>query len=211
MAKFIDLTGKVFSRLTVISRAPNNKQGKACWFARCKCGTIKIIAAADFKKGTTSCGCYQRQRAAEVSKTHGMSGHPAYWVWRSMCDRCRLSTHQAWKNYGGRGIRVCSRWKDSFEDFWVDMGPTYLFGLTIERRDNDGNYNPGNCYWATSMVQNSNRRDNRRIYTPWGYLTIAQAARCSGIGETTLLYRLNARVHRDHIFDKPDTTRTLPR
>jgi hypothetical protein len=127
---------------------------------------------------------------SQQHKQHGMSKHPAYWVWRSMRDRCRLSTHQAWKNYGARDITVCARW-DDFENFWADMGPTYQPGLTIERRNNNAGYSPENCYWATPKVQANNKRTNRRVETPDGEMTVAEAAECSGLGRGTLYSRLN--------------------
>jgi hypothetical protein len=118
-----------------------------------------------------------------------MSKHPAHRAWCAIRYRCQLPTHQAWKNYGARGITVCTRWT-SFENFWADMGPTYRLGLTLERRDNNKGYNPGNCYWTTYRTQNNNTRRNRRIQTPWGKMTVAEAAQRSGLGKTTLHYRL---------------------
>src|SRR5262249_40557060 len=113
-----------------------------------------------------------------------------YWLWRSMQDRCRLPTHQAWKNYGARGITVCARW-DSFENFWADTRPTYQPGLTIERRNNSAGYSPENCYWATWKAQSNNKRTNRRIQTPEGEMTVAEAAECLGLGAGMLYDRLN--------------------
>jgi hypothetical protein len=135
-----------------------------------------------------------------------MSKHPAHWVWRSMIDRCRLPSHQAWHNYGGRGIPVCERWQQSFENFWVDMGPTYQPGLTIERRDNNAGYSPENCYWADRQTQARNTRVNRWIQTPDGLMTVAEAAECSGLGVTTLLYRLNHHWPTTALFVPADFT-----
>ncbi|MEY4910066.1 MAG: Hamiltonella virus [Pseudomonadota bacterium] len=122
--------------------------------------------------------------------THGMSGHPAFWVWRSMRDRCRLPTHQAWANYGGRGIRVCSRWEESFENFWADMGPTYAQGLDLNRIDNNGGYSSENCDWINREGNCNNKRNNRILQTASGPMTAARAARKYGVGITTVLYRL---------------------
>ena len=97
-----------------------------------------------------------------------------------MKDRCRLPTHQAWANYGGRGVSVCSAWQASFEAFWADMGPTYAKGLTLDRLDNSGDYTPENCAWRTYTDQSNNRRTNRKLQTPWGEMTLSQAARRAG-------------------------------
>lgn len=108
-----------------------------------------------------------------------------------MVDRCALPSHQAWANYGGRGIRVCARWLKSFENFWFDMAEGYQRGLTLERRRNDQGYSKANCVWATHKQQASNTRVNRNLDTPNGRMTAAQAADHYGIKRTTLLYRLD--------------------
>jgi hypothetical protein len=138
-----------------------------------------------------------------------MSKHPAYAVWRSMCDRCRLPTHQAWKNYGARGIVVSPEWEASFDAFWRDMGSTYQVGLTIERVNNDAGYSTANCVWVTHKTNSRNTRRSRRIMTPWGEMTVAEASERSGIGVTTLLYRLDHGVSLSSIFSTPDVTTAL--
>lgn len=208
-----DLTGKVFGRLTVVRYLGVNRTGKASWWVRCECGKEKRVDASNLTRKnhpTRSCGCWMKEQIRAAIQTHGMSHHPAYAVWRSMVDRCRLPTHQAWKNYGGRGIRVCPRW-ENFESFWSDMRDTYVSGLCLERKDNEKGYSPENCCWASYTAQNSNRRDNRMIHTPWGRITLKEASRKSGIGYTTLLYRLDNKVPMAHMFDKPDLSRTFPR
>jgi hypothetical protein len=111
-----------------------------------------------------------------------MSKHPAYAVWRSMCDRCRLPSHQAWANYGGRGITVCERWQEAFEHFWEDMGPSYQPGLTLDRIDNEGNYTYENCRWVPYKVQALNRRGNIGV-------DLATLSQKTGIARSTLYYR----------------------
>jgi hypothetical protein len=121
-----------------------------------------------------------------------MAQHPAYAVYRSMIDRCRLPSHQSWRNYGGRGITVCERWQQSFENFWEDMGPTYQKGMTIERMKNSKGYSKTNCRWRSMKHQSNNRRTNVFVRTPIGRMTISQAAERYGIGRSTLDWRLKA-------------------
>lgn len=188
---------------------------KAYWMAKCHgCGSYVIVNAAEVvkahrKRGRISCGCKQGEWLSERRRTHGMSKHPAFAVWRSMIDRCRLPTHHAWKNYGGRGIMVCERWQESFQNFWEDMGPTYRPGLTLDRIDNDGPYSPENCRWVSYKQQSRNKRTNRYIDTPWGRMTVAEAAERSGIGVTTLLYRLAHGWPQDKLFIEPDFRRRI--
>lgn len=140
--------------------------------------------------------------------THGMSSHHGYGVWASMLSRCTSKTNAVWKNYGGRGIKIHPRWT-KFENFWSDMGDSYARGLTLERRNNDAGYEPLNCYWATRLQQGANKRNNRRIHTPWGEMTVNEASRRSGIKRATLLHRV---VHQDRqedrLFDLPAPIRS---
>ena len=137
------------------------------------------------------------------AKTHGLTKHPAYAVWREMRSRCQYKNNGAWENYGGRGIAVCLRWDRSFEKFWHDMGPTYKRGLTLERKNNDRNYTPKNCYWATRSQQQQNRRNNRMFKTPWGKLCMTEACRRAGFGVTTLTNRVRHGWPEDKLFIKP--------
>lgn len=177
-----DLTGLRHGFLVITGYAGSNGK-KSLYHALCDCGATKIIAGSEFQKGRTrSCGCKKAELQAASHSTHGMSRHPAYHVWRSMRDRCSLPTHQAWENYGGRGIDVCPEWAD-FETFWRDMGPSYQTGLTIERKDVNGNYCKANCVWATWKEQANNRRNSRTD-------GIGALSEIFGIPRSTIDYRI---------------------
>jgi len=124
--------------------------------------------------------------------THGMSKHPAYQVWRQMRARCLQPTHKCWPDYGGRGIRVCERWAVSFEEFWRDLGGSYQPGLTLERRDNNGHYEPDNCSWQPQATQALNKRSVVWLDTPKGRMHLKQAAAAFGLKHMTLYCRLRA-------------------
>jgi hypothetical protein len=164
--RLIDLTGQRFSCLTVIKRdgmTPDRK--RVLWHCRCDCGIELHVQAGNLKSGNSkSCGCLNRElisrRAIERSYKHGHSSRtetsPEYRSWAAMWGRCRCPNTPYYRLYGGRGVTVCERWT-SFENFLADMGlrPT---GRSIDRIDPYGNYEPGNCRWATPKEQRANRR-----------------------------------------------------
>lgn len=161
-----DLTGRSFGRLTVIEFAFNRKK-KVYWYASCNCGSRKVIivAANNFRNGhITSCGCYRRERMIERRRSPLIANHrKEYKTWRMMKARCYDPNHHSFHRYGGRGISVCQRWLNSFEYFIGDMGKAPSSSHSIDRTDNDGNYSPENCRWATKKEQSRNRGNNRVI------------------------------------------------
>lgn len=142
----INLTGQRFGRLVATQRAPHAR--RVHWRCACDCGGEAVVSADRLRSGKTgSCGC----------RRHGQSRLPEYRVWATMLERCRRPRAANYHNYGGRGIGVCERWLD-FDAFYADMGARPSPKHSIDRIDNDGNYEPGNCRWATASEQNRNKR-----------------------------------------------------
>jgi hypothetical protein len=162
MPALIDLTGQRFGTLVVLGREGRGKNGAARWRTRCDCGTETVSQASNLRSGgAQSCGCARATGLRARNTTHGMSDQRPYKVWANMIARCTDPKHTRWPYYGARGIGVCDEWRTSFEAFWRDMGPSYHPGLSIDRIDNDGDYEPGNCRWATAKEQRANQRPKK--------------------------------------------------
>lgn len=189
MGKIIDLTGKRFARWTVLGLS-HQVGSMLYWHCVCDCGTKRAVFGADLKRGgSVSCGCFAREKR-EQDITHGMTKHPAYRSWIGMKMRCENPKTSGYDLYGGRGIRVCEEWRNSFETFWRDMGPTWAKGLTIERIDVNQGYGPSNCRWATWKEQAGNRRTERLIETPEGKMSVTKAAELFGIDRKIVFMRI---------------------
>lgn len=159
--------GDRFGRLVAVSRAPNSPGGCVRWHLSCDCGGSTTSAASNLQRGKSrSCGCLMRELVAERRRTHGRASGdrktPEYNAWQAMIQRCENQNHAAWKNYGGRGIAVCERWRDSFENFLSDIGERPSDEHSLDRIDNSRGYEPGNCRWATWSTQQRNRRPRPR-------------------------------------------------
>jgi hypothetical protein len=181
----IDLTGYRFGRWTVI-RPDRFERGKKYWLCRCDCGTEKTVEGDTLRRGTST-GCI---KCRNVQVKHGMADQKIYWVWHGMVSRCKYVNGKNYHNYGGRGITVCDEWQE-FEPFyeWA-IANGYSDGLTIDRKDNDGNYEPGNCRWVGWNVQSNNKRTNRIIEHGGKTMNLSQWAARLGIKPNSLISRI---------------------
>lgn len=189
-----DLTGRIFGRLTVISKTVKKHHGSFIWICRCECGTEKEIPTGYLTSGDTrSCGCLFGDLMTTLHVTHGDSvgeRTPEYNTWKRIKGRCLNPNNEKFPIYGGRGIKVCSRWLNSFENFLADMGRRPNGKNSIERVDVNGHYEPSNCKWGTAKEQANNTRYNRNITHLGVTLTVSQWAEKYGIKPNTIIGRL---------------------
>ena len=192
MSKLVDLTGKIFGKLTVVSRASNDKQGRVMWNCVCDCGNekTKTVRSYDLISGrVSSCGCLRiGKKNAEV---HGKRATRLYRIWTGMKQRCNNAKSPSYNLYGGENKIICHEWVNDFTVFydWA-MANGYADNLTIERIDNTKGYTPSNCKWATYKEQENNRRNNRYIEYHEKKYTISQLAEKLNMNPATLNWRL---------------------
>lgn len=174
-----DELGNKYGKLTVIAQHESISD-KAAWECKCECGNLKIVTGDSLRQGKVrSCGCFQSEwrKSGNGARTHGHGSAKkgvsrTYKTWQEMRARCSNQTHISYPNYGGRGIQVCKRW-EKFENFLLDMGERPL-GTSIDRINNNGDYTPKNCKWATRKEQNNKRRQCRYVTYMGLTLTISQ-------------------------------------
>ena len=212
----LDLTGQRFGRLRALRFVDQDKHGNCLWECLCDpecggCGTIHRAATGALRAGhTTSCGCAKRDTARQLgstrSVTHGATRQgaavPEYVPWCAMKQRCADPNRSNFKFYGGRGITVCERWRSSFENFLADMGPRPSPKHSIDRIDNDGNYEPSNCRWATQREQCRNTRGAPLIEAFGERLTAAEWSDRTGIAASTIISRRSRGVRGDLILSR---------
>ena len=181
-----DISGRVFGRLTVICRVKHSGKGVR-WFCKCSCGNEKQVAGNHLRSGSTvSCGCHAAESTSSRSFIHGRTKSTEYKSWSAMKQRCTNTRNAEFYLYGGRGVSVCNRWIDSFENFIKDMGNKPK-GMSLDRIDTNGNYCPENCRWATDEQQNNNTRKNKFITHEGKTLSHTQWSKLLG-GNPNLVY-----------------------
>lgn len=216
MRLFEDLTGQDFTRLTVIK--PVKVDGKTRWECRCCCGNVTIASKNDLKRGNVkSCGCLKKERLTKnkiLSKNRLVSEQEERRlrsIFNGMIQRCENKNRKAYKDYGGRGIKVCDEWRNSFASFceW-SISNGYADDLSIDRIDGNGDYSPQNCRWATSIQQNNNRKDNKNICFGGETHTLSEWSRLTNIGKETIKYRLDSGWPINEVLGEPHQKRSRP-
>lgn len=184
----LNLAGQRFGSLTVLERSGQDRFKAWIWRCRCDCGTVVNVRGSTLRAGSTSaCAPCATSRA---NLTHGQSKTALYRRWQAMKARCTQPRNKHYANYGGRGIRVCDRWMNSFEAFAADMGSTFAEHLELDRIDVEGDYEPGNCRWADRVTQQRNRRNNVVITHGGQTLTVAEWAELTGLKPNTIVSRM---------------------
>lgn len=198
-----DFTGMRINRLTVLY--PFKGKKRWMWKCKCDCGkSVDVFANNLIRNHSTSCGCVGKEKRTKSVTTHGLGQTREYGIWYQMITRCHNPSHNKYNYYGGRGISVCKGWRDSFENFYRDMGLSSL--LTLDRIDNDGNYSCGkcddclangyksNCRWASRELQSLNKRDTKLIEYNGEKMTLKGWSRKLNFNYATITYRLKVGV-----------------
>lgn len=191
--KVKDITGQQFGRLTVLYRLHNNHKKDAYWLCVCDCGNLKEVRLDHLQNGNSkSCGCLAKEITSKRSVKHKQCNTRLYKIWGSMKRRCYNVKDKRYTDYGGRGIAVCSEWRNDFMSFYNwSMANGYNDNLTIDRIDVNGNYEPSNCRWATHKQQARNRRNNK-LYTLNGVTKcLAEWCEILGLNYHTINVRIN--------------------
>jgi hypothetical protein len=194
MGQFVDRTGLRYGRLKAVKRdesqGPASKGKRVRWICRCDCGTVTSATGHELAAGhTASCGCLQRDNV-NTYRTHGLSKTPTYWSWQAAKSRCYNKRNAKFAFYGGAGISMAPEWVESFDRFLADMGVRPK-GKTLDRIDPHGNYEPGNCRWATPLEQVLNQR--KTVLHEWrgSVRTVKEIAELEGLPRTSLNKKYN--------------------
>lgn len=189
----VELDGRRFGRLQVLKPGARSVSGRFRWLCLCDCGNTTDVVGSMLTSGNTrSCGCLKHEMVAQKNTSHGLSRDLARLssIWSAMRQRCSNPNNKRFHNYGGRGIKVCARW-DDFSKFVSDMGERPSSEFSIDRIDNNGDYEPGNCRWATAKVQANNFRRNRLVTFGGKTLSLSEWEVETGIKQNTIRLRLD--------------------
>ncbi len=201
----MDMIGKTFGILIVLSREDNDKCGQLRWLCLCRCSQKKTIYGKHLRSGhTRSCGCLAKNNSTRHKHSKGGKSSKTYTSWNLMVRRCVNPNNPSYNNYGGRGISVCRRWR-KFDNFLEDMG-VRPDGQQIDRIDNNGNYCKSNCRWVTSQQNNRNRRNNHIITFRGKTQCVTAWAEETGIKCGTIYYRIKHGWSIKHTLTKPTNT-----
>lgn len=194
-------------QLTLMAEVGKDKDGSRLGKFKCHCGNEWITRIRSVNSGQAkSCGCLQKAAVAETGRnnsTHGKSTTPEYYVYQTMIQRCTNPNNDQYKDYGGRGIKICDRWLESFENYYEDMGDRPSPELTVDREDNDLDYCKENCVWATQQEQASHKRNSSYIEYNGVIRTISEWARVTGIKRKTIEQRWKKGWSAKEVFEKP--------
>lgn len=196
MSALKDLTGQKFGRLTVVHRGNSHRlpcgQVQTMWICMCDCGNLTTVNTGNLRTGkVVSCGCYNKEKSHISYPKHGKSRDRIYGIWAGIKKRCNLSSNPSYQYYGGRGITICDEWNSNFTLFyeWA-IAHGYQDGLSIDRINQDGNYEPNNCRWVSMKKQENNRRNNILLTFEGETHTLSEWAEIKGIKYTTLNHRI---------------------
>lgn len=191
LANTKEYLGKKFGRLTIEKFSHIGERGESFWVAKCECGEVRKFNISNLKRGVTkSCGCYHKDIISSLNKGHGLYMANEYKIWSSIKARCLNPNNPGYKNYGGRGIKVCKQWEEDFMNFYNDMGKRPSKKHSIERVDNNKGYNPENCIWATIDAQANNKRTCRLITYKGQTKNLTQWSKKLGISYDALRGRI---------------------
>lgn len=207
MRNLIDLTGQRFGRLVVLSRA-QNKGAATAWNCLCECGNHTIVRSDHLRsEHTESCGCYLDEVRVTHGHTRGGKWSREYQAWLNARTRCYNPKFIQFGDWGGRGIKMCEKWKDDFSAFYRDMGPCPE-GRGLNRIDNDGDYRPGNCEWASNKDQNRNRRNSRYLECSGERKILTDWAAELGISPSNLSQKLKKGIRLESLVER--SRQTMP-
>lgn len=201
-----DLTGREFGMWTVVAFAGASAGYKSHWQCKCECGTERTVGQANLLRGgSTNCGCDKMEKLRQRATKHSLSGTAEYHPWHTMIQRCHNPDATGYPSYGAKGITVCQRWRDSVAAFIADMGSRPSSKHTIDRYpDKNGNYEPGNCRWATRKEQNNNKENNRPMEEYKGeYKTLSGWAEHTGVPYDLLYGRVAKGWSMKDAIEKP--------